>query len=491
MFTPRLSIQTLVPSISKKNKSVLALLTVHHPNVPTSTSASQKRNIAFAIDVSGSMSGALQGAWKEVPLPAHQIAPLFPTPHPRTPQFIATPVGTPFPNTPWNPNVVPMVPEPFAPGLPGVPYLPHAPTTTNANPPTTHRVLQSKLDRVKQAVSSAIDTLESTDTFSIVVFDANARILLSTTQATATAKENARALLLNLNPGSSTALHAGWSLAAQTVAQTLRPDAVNRVLLLTDGEATDGIINPEMLAQHTAEMASHGISTSTFGVGDHFNENLLQAMAESGDGRYVYLETAEQYDSVFRAEFQGLAHTYGRAAQLHGTTSVECDVDFLNDLPVFQGAWKLPNPQYNKTESFLIKLTPKHDEDSFVITMVYNCTTPTGDQMVELHHTVHTVSDKTYDAYIPNDNVAKKQLELETARAKTKAMAALDRGDIIGSRTILAASANVIAGSAYAAEFATTSARLGTLMATTDSTKLRKMASYDAYSTRTGDTSQS
>lgn len=122
MPKPSLTIQTAMPSIAPNNKDHLVLLTVHHPKQPALTPVRQKLNIAFAIDVSGSMSGCLQGVWKEVP-----VAPLETAlhrgglqPHPR-PVFIGSPyigtphIGTPHVGTPvqpWDPNVVPMTPSP-------------------------------------------------------------------------------------------------------------------------------------------------------------------------------------------------------------------------------------------------------------------------------------------------------------------------------------------------------------------------------------------
>ena len=110
MPKPSLTIQTAMPSIAPNNKDHLVLLTVHHPKQPALTTVRQKLNIAFAIDVSGSMSGCLQGVWKEVP-----VAPLETAlhrgglqPHPR-PVFIGSPyigtphIGTPHVGTPMQP----------------------------------------------------------------------------------------------------------------------------------------------------------------------------------------------------------------------------------------------------------------------------------------------------------------------------------------------------------------------------------------------------
>ncbi len=69
---------------------------------------------------------------------------------------------------------------------------------------------------------------------------------------------------------------------------------VNRCLLLTDGLANRGITNSEELAHHAAELRARGVSTSTFGVGDDFDEVLLQSMAMAGGGHFYFIETAAQ-----------------------------------------------------------------------------------------------------------------------------------------------------------------------------------------------------
>jgi len=55
----------------------------------------------------------------------------------------------------------------------------------------------------------------------------------------------------------------------------------DRVLLLTDGQANHGIVDPTMLIKHAAELTEDGIATTTLGYGDDFNEDLLTALTGS------------------------------------------------------------------------------------------------------------------------------------------------------------------------------------------------------------------
>jgi hypothetical protein len=58
-------------------------------------------------------------------------------------------------------------------------------------------------------------------------------------------------------------------------------------LLLTNGQANHGITDPEVLVRHAAELTEEGITTTTLGYGEDFNEDLLTGMADAGRGRPI------------------------------------------------------------------------------------------------------------------------------------------------------------------------------------------------------------
>ena len=89
-----------------------------------------------------------------------------------------------------------------------------------------------------------------------------------------------------------TDLGGGWLRGCEMVASELLDLGVNRTLLLTDGLANQGITTLEELEHHAAQLRKRGVSTSTFGVGDSFNEVLLQAMAQAGGGQFYDIASA-------------------------------------------------------------------------------------------------------------------------------------------------------------------------------------------------------
>src|SRR5262249_10506286 len=72
---------------------------------------------------------------------------------------------------------------------------------------------------------------------------------------------------------------------------------------------------------------------TAMGVGADYNEDLLEAMAKSGDGNYYYIESPAQLADIFQTELQGLMATVGRSARLEVEPLGGVEVaDVLNDL---------------------------------------------------------------------------------------------------------------------------------------------------------------
>ena len=60
------------------------------------------------------------------------------------------------------------------------------------------------------------------------------------------------------------------------------------MLLLTDGLANEGITNPAQLAQMARQQREQGVTTTTFGVGMGYNEDLLSTDGSRGRGSLLF-----------------------------------------------------------------------------------------------------------------------------------------------------------------------------------------------------------
>ncbi|MBA2701333.1 MAG: VWA domain-containing protein, partial [Chloroflexi bacterium] len=148
---------------------------------------------------------------------------------------------------------------------------------------------RGKLDLAKQAVEEALRRLESDDRFSVVVYDDQVDVVAPSDRATGVARARASGGLAAVDARGSTDLAGGWFAGCGQVAEHLLADGVNRCLVLTDGLANVGLTDPTELAHHAGELRARGVSTTTFGVGEDFDEALLQSMADAGGGHFFFI----------------------------------------------------------------------------------------------------------------------------------------------------------------------------------------------------------
>jgi Ca-activated chloride channel family protein len=151
-----------------------------------------------------------------------------------------------------------------------------------------------KIRLAAQAVEEAVGQLRPTDRFAIVIYDDEVETLVAGTEATPAARAAAIERLRDVGARNMTNLSGGWLAGCEQVATALLAEGVNRCLLLTDGLANVGITDRDALARHAAELRARGVSTSTFGVGDDFDEVLLTSMAAAGGGHFYYIASAAQ-----------------------------------------------------------------------------------------------------------------------------------------------------------------------------------------------------
>ena len=109
---------------------------------------------------------------------------------------------------------------------------------------------------------------------------------------------------------------------------------MNRCLLLTDGLANQGITDPGELAAHAAALRARGVSTTTFGVGNDFDERLLQDLADAGGGHFYYIADAPQIRDAITSEVGETLEIVARDVALEVTARDEIRVEPISPYQV-------------------------------------------------------------------------------------------------------------------------------------------------------------
>jgi Ca-activated chloride channel family protein len=194
----------------------------------------------------------------------------------------------------------------------------------------------SKLPLAKQATLEAIDRLDAADRFAVVTYDDRVEVVTAATDATPDARRAASRALAPVEPRGSTNLHAGWLTGCEQVAAGLAEQGVNRVLLLTDGLANVGVTDREELGRLAFDLRKRGVTTSTFGVGIDFDEQLLQGMADNGGGHFYFASDVAQMRDHITSEVGETLEVVAREVVLELVLPESVRVDSLSPFRVEQ-----------------------------------------------------------------------------------------------------------------------------------------------------------
>lgn len=167
----------------------------------------------------------------------------------------------------------------------------------------------AKFVDAKGALDALIGRLRPTDRLSVISYSSDARVDVPLALADPESVATWRADLSWLAPGGSTNIGAALDLAhsvVQSRGETARPA---RVLLLSDGEPTAGDTGAGSLTARARRAASTGYVLGAVGIGLHFNELLMAAMADAGTGNFHSLHAEGGLEAVLAAEFDAARGT--------------------------------------------------------------------------------------------------------------------------------------------------------------------------------------
>ncbi len=167
---------------------------------------------------------------------------------------------------------------------------------------------RGKMTEARRAAAALVSAMGPSDAFSLVTFDDRAQVVRSLGR-------DPRYVLLDaiegLTPDGGTNLSDGL-LAGFNQARG-GSGSVRKVILMTDGQANQGITAP---AQLEALARDPSISVSTVGVGLDFNESLLASMADAGRGRYRYVDATTDLALAYAEELESAAHLVALGTQV-------------------------------------------------------------------------------------------------------------------------------------------------------------------------------
>jgi len=159
----------------------------------------------------------------------------------------------------------------------------------------------NKIARAREAALAALHRLGAKDLFSLVIYDHTVRTLVPPQSPTVNS-DWIEQQIRSIATGGNTALFGAVSQGAAEVRKHLGGDYVHRVLLLSDGLANVGPSSATDLGRLGAALLKEGISVTTIGIGNDFNEDLMANLAERSDGNHYFVESSRDLPRIFALE---------------------------------------------------------------------------------------------------------------------------------------------------------------------------------------------
>src|SRR5262249_22091250 len=134
------------------------------------------------------------------------------------------------------------------------------------------------------------------------------------TTITPTNRERVNASIRSITLGGDTCISCGIEQGMTLLEQT--PGKVNRMILLSDGDANHGVRDVPGFRAIAQRALSRGIPVSTIGVDVDYNEKILSAIAQESNGRHHFVENDAGLTRVFEAEAESLTGTVASSAEV-------------------------------------------------------------------------------------------------------------------------------------------------------------------------------
>jgi Ca-activated chloride channel family protein len=161
-----------------------------------------------------------------------------------------------------------------------------------------------KLGLAQKALEILTDNLHKGDSVALATYAGRVAKILDPTGLDN--KGRIQAAIKSLRSGGSTAMNSGLELAYKLALSNHQKDHVNRVIVLSDGDANVGPSSHKQILKRIRHFVDEGVTLSTIGFGmGNYQDTLMEQLANKGNGNYYYIDTEKEARKVFGEQLDG------------------------------------------------------------------------------------------------------------------------------------------------------------------------------------------
>jgi Ca-activated chloride channel family protein len=161
------------------------------------------------------------------------------------------------------------------------------------------------LESAKESILKLIDRLAPQDSFGLVAFDDTALVIAPIRTMADHDMPALRRAVRQMHTGGSTDISAGYLLGLRELNRTPASGG-STLLLISDGHANAGEQDPKFFTEVAATNALAQVTTSSIGLGNGYDEKILEALAQGGGGAHRFASTIDEAIGAIAAEVEDL-----------------------------------------------------------------------------------------------------------------------------------------------------------------------------------------
>ena len=161
-----------------------------------------------------------------------------------------------------------------------------------------------KLGLAKRSLQLLTNNLRPGDTVALATYAGANRLVLPATSVSE--KSQIMRAIEDLTSGGGTAMSSGMELAYQQAMASFKTGHVNRVIVLSDGDANIGSTSYDQILKAVQGYVAEGVTLSTIGLGmGNYKDHTMEQLANKGNGNYYYIDSFEEAKKVFGKQIDG------------------------------------------------------------------------------------------------------------------------------------------------------------------------------------------
>ncbi len=230
---------------------------------------------------------------------------------------------------------------------------------------------KDKLGYVKKAVKNLYNSLSTDDKISVISYSNRSTVDLDSKALDKISQSDFNSIIGSIDDGGGTNLYSGMEKGLKILEKS-SSGRKKRLILLSDGLANKGITDSKKIAARAEKaMLNNKITTSTFGVGSDYNEELLAQIADATMGDYFYIANPREAITDFNSEISNLTNTVLEDVEINFDPSSGCKIEdvigFKESEKGNSASIRISSLRPGENRSILIKLSKQDSIDQVAI----------------------------------------------------------------------------------------------------------------------------